>query len=155
MGERAPGRRGGGHIFAIAGGLLILALLMLLPDLGPATSADSAITLHHGPFRNTLTSLVTGTTGSHQRAAAEAILQVQLRLPDPSRAAQFERLVGPMLDRIAVARQESRTLVALRNALLPRLLSGEKSPSFGGGRWRMSTPAISTVELRASGARVV
>lgn len=43
-----PRRRGGGHAFAIAGGLVILALLLLLPDLGPATSSDSAITLHHG-----------------------------------------------------------------------------------------------------------
>ncbi len=76
-------------------------------------------------FRSTLTSLVTGTTGSHQRVHSEAILQVPLRLPGPSRAAQFERLVGPLLDRVAVARRESRTLVALRGALLPRLLSGE------------------------------
>lgn len=90
--------------------------------------------LRSAPFRNTLTSLVTGTTGSHQRAQAQAILQVRLRLPGPSRAPQFERLVGPMLDRIAVARRASRTLVALRDALLPRLLSGEASPFYGQGR---------------------
>lgn len=90
--------------------------------------------LRSAPFRSTLTSLVTGTTGSHQRAHAEAILQVPLRLPGPSRAAQFERIVGPMLHRVAVARRESRTLVALRDALLPRLLSGETSPSFGRGQ---------------------
>ena len=87
--------------------------------------------LRSASFRNTLTSLVTGTTGSHQRAHAEAILQVQLRLPSPSRAAAFEGLVGPMLDRISAARRESSTLVGLRGALLPRLLSGETSPSFG------------------------
>lgn len=90
--------------------------------------------LRSAPFRNTLTSLVTGTTGSHQRAQAEAILQVPLRLPGPSRASKFELLVGPVLDRVAVARRESRTLVALRDALLPRLLSGETSPSFGRGQ---------------------
>lgn len=89
--------------------------------------------LKSAPFRSTLTSLVTGTTGSHQRAHAEAILQVPLRLPSPSRAAEFERIVGPMLDRVTVARRESRTLVALRDALLPRLLSGEADPSFGRG----------------------
>ncbi len=88
--------------------------------------------LRSAPFRSTLTSLVTGTTGSHQRAHAEAILQVTLRLPGSSRAAQFERIVGPMLDRIAVARRESRTLAAMRDALLPRLLSGE-APSFDRG----------------------
>jgi len=38
-----------------------------------------------------------------------------------------------MLDRIAVARRESRTLVAFRDALLPRLLSGEAGLSFGMG----------------------
>ena len=90
--------------------------------------------LRSAPFRSTLTSLVTGTTGSHQRAHAEAILQVQMRLPGPSRAARFERIVGPMLDRVAVARRESRTLVALRDALLPRLLSGETTPYFGRGQ---------------------
>ncbi|MDA8203990.1 MAG: restriction endonuclease subunit S [Chloroflexi bacterium] len=90
--------------------------------------------LRSAPFRSTLTSLVTGTTGSHQRAHAEAILQVPLRLPGPSQAAKFELVVGLMLDRVAVARRESRTLVALRDALLPRLLSGETSPSFGGGQ---------------------
>lgn len=90
--------------------------------------------LRSAPFRNTLTSLVTGTTGSHQRSHADAILRVPMRLPSPSQAAQFERLVGPILDRIAVARGESRTLVAFRDALLPRLLGGEMSPSFSGGQ---------------------
>jgi type I restriction enzyme S subunit len=100
------------------------------PDIGSAFVYEF---LRSAPFRSTLTSLVTGTTGSHQRAHAEAILQVPLRLPGPSRAAKFELLVGPVLDRTAVARRESRTLVALRDALLPRLLSGETSPSFGRG----------------------
>jgi hypothetical protein len=81
--------------------------------------------LRSAPFRSMLTSLVTGTTGSHQRAKAQAILQVPMRLPGPARAAKFEQVVGPMLDRVAVARRQSRTLVELRDGLLPRLLSGK------------------------------
>ena len=80
--------------------------------------------LRSGPFRTMLTSLVTGTTGSHQRAQAEAILQIRMRLPGPAQAAKFEQVVGPMLDRVAVARRQSRALAELRDALMPRLLSG-------------------------------
>lgn len=39
----------------------------------------------------------------------------------------FSRLVEPMLDKIVQAKQESRTLAALRDTLLPKLLSGELS----------------------------
>lgn len=80
--------------------------------------------LRSAPFRSMLTSLVTGTTGSHQRAHADAILQVPMPLPRPARAAKFEQVVGPMLDRVAVGRRQSRALVELRDALLPRILSG-------------------------------
>lgn len=41
-------RRGRGHTPAIVGGLLILAALGLVPDLGPASTADPAIRLDHG-----------------------------------------------------------------------------------------------------------
>ncbi len=82
--------------------------------------------LRSAPFRSMLTSLVTGTTGSHQRARAEAILQVPMPLPGPARAAEFEHVVRPMLDRVAVARRQSRALAELRDALLPRLLSGAR-----------------------------
>ena len=39
----------------------------------------------------------------------------------------FEHLAGSMIDRSEAAKQESRTLAALRDALLPKLMSGELS----------------------------
>jgi type I restriction enzyme S subunit len=38
---------------------------------------------------------------------------------------EFERQVAPLDDRIEVIDQESRTLAALRDTLLPKLISGE------------------------------
>jgi len=38
---------------------------------------------------------------------------------------EFARLAGPILERIAVNESESRKLADLRDALLPKLLSGE------------------------------
>jgi type I restriction enzyme S subunit len=45
--------------------------------------------------------------------------------PDPVLAA-FEKIVGPLVQRIAEHGEESRTLAAVRDTLLPRLLSGKK-----------------------------
>lgn len=73
-----------------------------------------------------------GSSG-RQRVSAAAISEFEIRTPPPELATRFGIVVDPMFDRIAVARRESRTLVALRDALLPRLLSGEASPSFGRG----------------------
>lgn len=74
-----------------------------------------------------------GSSG-RQRVSAAAIREFEIRTPPPELATRFGNVVRPMFDRIAGARRESRTLVALRDALLPRLLSGEKSPSFGRGQ---------------------
>ena len=37
----------------------------------------------------------------------------------------FSDIVSPMLDRVVAAGQEARNLASLRDALLPRLMSGE------------------------------
>ena len=46
-------------------------------------------------------------------------------IPPPNIVAAFERLAGPFDDQIRTLENESRTLAALRDALLPKLLSGE------------------------------
>jgi type I restriction enzyme S subunit len=46
-------------------------------------------------------------------------------LPDTKVLKEFNRLAQPLFDRIVLNKQESRTLAALRDALLPKLLSGE------------------------------
>lgn len=49
----------------------------------------------------------------------------ELVLPLETVAAAFTELVQPLVDRIIAGIHESRTLAALRDALLPRLVSGE------------------------------
>jgi type I restriction enzyme S subunit len=134
--------------FAVPRGAILLSKLnpeierVWLPDIGPDDRAICSTEflvlqpragvartfvyefLRSAPFRGMLTSLVTGTTGSHQRAHADAILRVPMPLPGPVQAAKFEQVVGPMLDRVAAGRRQSRALIELRDALLPRLLTG-------------------------------
>jgi type I restriction enzyme S subunit len=48
----------------------------------------------------------------------------------PEKAEQFHRACAPLYERAEHNRRESRTLAALRDALLPKLLSGEVSASI-------------------------
>ena len=45
--------------------------------------------------------------------------------PADAVAEAFQHVVSPMLERIVTNVHESRTLVSLRNTLLPKLVSGE------------------------------
>jgi len=59
------------------------------------------------------------------RAAWEHIARYEVVLPPAVVAKSFAALVSPMVDRIVAGIHESRTLAALRDALLPKLVSGE------------------------------
>lgn len=76
-------------------------------------------------FVRTYATLVTGTTGSHQRIKAESVLAVKVVIPSAALVEKFTRLAKPMLDQINRNIAQSRTLAALRDTLLPKLLSGE------------------------------
>ena len=76
-------------------------------------------------FRYQLEGLVTGTSKSHQRAQADAILRLEVVRPAQPLVFRFEKLAEPLLARVIECRRESRTLAALRDALLPKLISGE------------------------------
>jgi type I restriction enzyme S subunit len=76
-------------------------------------------------FRIELQSLVTGTSNSHQRAQPQAIMALRVARPAPSVLTAFRAVVAPMLDRVLANRQETQTLTALRDLLLPRLISGQ------------------------------
>jgi type I restriction enzyme S subunit len=76
-------------------------------------------------FRQEIEGLVTGTSKSHQRAQAASVLSVRVvRAPQQTTRA-YERQADLLLTRSVECRRESRTLAALRDALLPRLISGE------------------------------
>lgn len=82
--------------------------------------------LFTGPaFASVYGTLVTGTTGSHQRIRPESVLGMQALIPPVGVIGAFGTLTRPMFDRIHANLHQSRTLAALRDTLLPKLLSGE------------------------------
>ncbi|MFO1510626.1 MAG: hypothetical protein U1F31_12755 [Steroidobacteraceae bacterium] len=76
-------------------------------------------------FRQELEGLVTGTSKSHQRAQVGSILGLSVVRPPEKLLNRFEVVAEPLLARTLARRSESRTLAALRDALLPKLISGE------------------------------
>jgi type I restriction enzyme S subunit len=76
-------------------------------------------------FRATLTGMVTGTSKSHQRVKPDAMLDMDMAVPNDDILIRFDRIVTPTLQRVQQARAESLTLAALRDTLLPKLISGE------------------------------
>ena len=76
-------------------------------------------------FRDQIASLVTGTSKSHQRAPINAILSLECLIPSAQVLASFEEKASIMLEKTLRGRRESTVLAAQRDALLPRLVSGE------------------------------
>ena len=76
-------------------------------------------------FRQQIQSIVTGTSKSHQRAPADAVLSLEAIVPRSRVIEAFARSVSGSFQRNVTLRRESRALVAQRNALLPGLMSGE------------------------------
>jgi len=76
-------------------------------------------------FVSMFTTMVTGTSGSHQRVKPESLLGMDAVIPPQSLIQSFTEMTAPLLERINHNIADSRTLAALRDALLPKLLSGE------------------------------
>ncbi|HEV8400250.1 MAG TPA: restriction endonuclease subunit S [Gemmatimonadales bacterium] len=76
-------------------------------------------------FRQQIEGLVTGTSKSHQRAQAESVLNLRVVVPPAGFARAFEHFAELLLARTLDCRRESATLASLRDALLPKLVSGE------------------------------
>ena len=75
-------------------------------------------------FREFAIQNMTGTSG-RQRVPAKALSQFLLSLPPEPIATRFGQVVQPLFARASKAVSESRTLAALRDVLLPKLISGE------------------------------
>jgi len=78
-------------------------------------------------FATTYGTLVTGTTGSHQRIRPESVLEMKTIIPPSELVEAYSNITGPMFERVKRNVTQSRTLATLRDALLPKLLSGELS----------------------------
>lgn len=76
-------------------------------------------------FASVYGTLVTGTTGSHQRIRPESVLEMKVVIPQSPLIQAFTTIVKPMFDRINRNTKQSRTLATLRDTLLPKLMSGE------------------------------
>lgn len=76
-------------------------------------------------FASIYGTLVTGTTGSHQRIKPQSVLDMKIVIPLAALVRAFTDSAKPMFDRINRNTEQSRTLAALRDTLLPKLLSGE------------------------------
>lgn len=75
-------------------------------------------------FREFAIQSMTGSSG-RQRVPAESLSHYLLPLPPKVVAERFGSLVRPLFARARTAASESRTLAALRDTLLPKLISGE------------------------------
>lgn len=78
----------------------------------------------HPDFVSYAVARMNGSSG-RQRVSAAVIGGFQMRTPSPELTTRFGCVVGPMFARITLATAESRTLAQMRDALLPRLLSGD------------------------------
>jgi type I restriction enzyme S subunit len=76
-------------------------------------------------FISVFATMVTGTSGSHQRVKPESLLGMDVAIPASATMEIFTETTAPLLQRINYNIAEARTLAELRDALLPKLLSGE------------------------------
>jgi type I restriction enzyme S subunit len=75
-------------------------------------------------FREFAIQSMTGSSG-RQRVPAESLSHFKVVSPEEPIAKQFGSLVEPLFVRAGQAAKESRALAALRDTLLPKLISGE------------------------------
>ena len=75
-------------------------------------------------FREFAIQSMTGTSG-RQRVQPEALARYLLVVPSDGVAKAFGALVEPWFRKASASERESRTLAALRDALLPKLIRGE------------------------------
>jgi type I restriction enzyme S subunit len=76
-------------------------------------------------FTEDFATLVTGTSNSHQRVRPGDLLRFEIVIAPPACLAAADRIMSPWLAQVAANIRESQSLGALRDALLPQLLSGE------------------------------
>ena len=76
-------------------------------------------------FIDTFTSLVTGTSSSHQRVKPEDLLSIKIVCPTELVLEEFTQKVQPLFMTIQSNNDQTHTLAVTRDTLLPKLLSGE------------------------------
>jgi type I restriction enzyme S subunit len=91
-----------------------------------AASKELIYCLFSSPdFQQQLCQLVTGTSNSHQRVKPDQVLELKLPIAGEGLLLSFTSAAKPIFERIYSNRQQTQTLSQLRDALLPRLISGK------------------------------
>jgi len=80
--------------------------------------------VRHEPFRAHAIANMTGSSG-RQRVSAGALLGFRIAVPPVEILRCFGAVSDPLFERITANTRESTTLAALRDTLLPKLISGE------------------------------
>ncbi|RYZ74293.1 MAG: restriction endonuclease subunit S [Proteobacteria bacterium] len=75
-------------------------------------------------FMSKLATMVTGTSGSHQRIRPDSLLDMKIVVPSKASILDFTNAVAAMLQKVQSNIEQSRTLANHRDALLPLLLNG-------------------------------
>lgn len=76
-------------------------------------------------FRADVVARVTGTSNSHQRVKPGSVLEIDVVVPIVDVVTAFGDCTQRWFDKVHANLEQSRTLAALRDALLPKLMSGE------------------------------
>lgn len=98
---------------------------LVLRPRAPFTRSFAYCLVRSPGFRQQIEGLVTGTSKSHQRAPAGAVLDLAAVIPPAAVVTAFDRTAENLLKRVLENRRASRTLADLRDVLLPKLISGE------------------------------
>ena len=99
--------------------------VVLVPRNGIPITYLYAVVGRDERFYGELLSHVSGTTGSRQRVKPDAALGCRTMVPATSELEEWDLVARPLYDRAAAATSESATLASVRDALLPKLISGE------------------------------
>jgi type I restriction enzyme, S subunit len=76
-------------------------------------------------FNSAMRQLVTGTSNSHQRVKPDQLANVQAAVVSEAVVLAFGAIAAPLLQQVERNRHRAATLAALRDTLLPRLISGK------------------------------
>lgn len=76
------------------------------------------------PFVSTVQTLVTGTSNSHQRVRADDVATLPVVIPPRDIVLMFAEISSPILSKVTHSLYHAQILAEVRDALLPRLISG-------------------------------
>ena len=97
---------------------------IVMRSIPPVPPEYTCLLARNPRFRAHAIQSMTGTSG-RQRARIESLATYPLPFPPADTWAAFDLMVQPLFAKIRTANERTHTLAAQRDALLPRLVSGE------------------------------